>query len=167
MGHRNTHHGLSDDEVRQLKKNFKVQAGFDRKLNYNEFISLFKLLNPNVCPTKMEMIAQRAFSASDINGDGKLNFDEFINAYKLTKSNDLCGNVKCILNDYDPCHQNRGWLTQDEAHKYICYMHKFYGQPKQCDPNRVYTHFHGNNRIRYSDFADYAAIEFKDCAIHC
>lgn len=163
MGSKQSYPGLTDDEVKKLKKHFKVEAGCDRKLSYAEFVNMFKLLNPSVSQCSVEKIALQAFSASDINGDGKLSFEEFLNAYKLTKSTNLCENVKCIMKDYDSCHQNRGCLTQDEAYKYVCYLHKFYGRPKQCNPRNVYQRFNGNNRIGYNEFANYAAKEYEGC----
>lgn len=155
----NSTRGLTNAEVFQLKRHFKAASSgwFSKKISFTEFIALYKLLNPSCSEDKIELIAQRAFLASDKNRSGKLNFDEFLMAYKLTKSKNICENMSCVLQDCDPARQNQGRLTRDQAYSYCCYLYDFYGRPSSVDPRSVFSVFGDNSTITYSEFIYYTA----------
>ena len=156
----NATRGLTNAEVFQLKRHFKAASSgwFSKKISFTEFMTLYKLLNPSCSQDTIELIAQRAFLASDRNRSGKLNFDEFLMAYKLTKSKNIGENMSCVLQDYcDPARQNQGRLTKDQAYSYCCYLYDFYGRPSSVDPRSVLSVFGESSTITYSEFIYYTA----------
>ena len=159
--------GLSDREVDELCRIFQQMSGADQELDFDEFIRVLSRLNPGMPSNVVRTIAQRAFAASDRNGNGKLCFQEFLCAYKLTRSQDLRSNVNYCLQDLQQYHSQPGYLTQQEAYHYYNYLCEFHGRPRELNPEVIYIIFRDNNRISYNQFAEQCAPHFERYCYYC
>jgi hypothetical protein len=76
---------ISPYELEKLRKLFNYHAGIDRRLNFQEFVKLYGVLNPQSRGPHIINIAENAFISNDLDNDGFIKFEEFLVAYCLTK----------------------------------------------------------------------------------
>jgi Ca2+-binding EF-hand superfamily protein len=76
---------ISPYELEKLRKLFNYHAGIDRRLNFQEFIKLYGVLNPQFRGPQIINIAENAFISNDLDNDGLIKFEEFLVAYCLSR----------------------------------------------------------------------------------
>ena len=147
-------YGLSNQQAKTLRQYFNHATGHSRKLNSEDFETLFVSLSSESDADKIKSDAKIAFKFADCNHDGSLSFEEFAIFYLIHKSKPEEFNEKmsCYLNDI---YGEDGFITVKKAREFAEYMQAYFGahQGKELEINEIIEQLRAKHgKIPIDDF---------------